>query len=86
MFLLYSNLITSLIGLMTFTFLWIPIPLLDYIGWETWEGFPPKEAAGALVGIIIGGVLFNGCFMVLLSVLGPVVAVSRSRFSSLTIR
>ncbi|GAA5953185.1 hypothetical protein JCM3765_007435 [Sporobolomyces pararoseus] len=74
LFLLYSNLITSMIGLFTFLFLWIPIPLLDLFGWESWEGFPPKEAWGALVGIIGGGVLFNGCFMILLSLWGPVVA------------
>jgi hypothetical protein len=76
LFLLYSNLITSLIGLLTFLFLWIPIPLLNLVGWEVWEGFPPRAAWGALVGIIGGGVLFNGCFMVLLSLWGPVVAVS----------
>ncbi|GAA6058802.1 hypothetical protein JCM10212_001918 [Sporobolomyces blumeae] len=74
LFLLYSNLITSLIGLLTFTLLWIPIPLLDRIGWEAWDGSPPREAWSALVGIIGGGVLFNGCFMVLLSLWGPVVA------------
>ncbi|GAA5934953.1 MFS transporter [Sporobolomyces koalae] len=73
-FLLYSNLITSLIGLFTFVFLWIPIPILDWIGWEEWQGFPPKTAWTALAGIIGGGVLFNGCFMVLLSLWGPVVA------------
>ncbi|GAA5903448.1 uncharacterized protein JCM6883_005006 [Sporobolomyces salmoneus] len=74
LFLLYSNLITSLIGLLTFLFLWIPIPFLNLIGWEIWEGFPPRAAWGALVGIVGGGVLFNGCFMVLLSLWGPVVA------------
>ena len=31
-FLLYSNVITSLIGLTTFCLLWIPIPLLHWIG------------------------------------------------------
>ncbi|GAA5832636.1 hypothetical protein JCM3766R1_004274 [Sporobolomyces carnicolor] len=74
LFLLYSNLITSMIGLFTFAFLWIPIPLLDLVGWEAWDGFPPRAAWGALVGIVGGGVLFNGCFMVLLSLWGPVVA------------
>jgi len=31
-----------------------------------------------MVGIIIGGVLFNGSFMILLSLWGPVVAVRLS--------
>ncbi|GAA5973664.1 hypothetical protein JCM21900_005107 [Sporobolomyces salmonicolor] len=73
-FLLYSNLVTSLIGVATLLFLWIPIPLLDYVGWEEWEGPPPRDAWGPLVGIIAGGVVFNGCFMLLISLWGPVVA------------
>ncbi|GAA5887999.1 hypothetical protein JCM5296_001526 [Sporobolomyces johnsonii] len=74
LFLLYSNLITSLIGLATLLFLWIPIPILDYVGWEEWDGPPPREVWGPLVGIIAGGVVFNGCFMLLISLWGPVVA------------
>ncbi|GAA6010973.1 hypothetical protein JCM11491_005891 [Sporobolomyces phaffii] len=74
LFLLYSNLITSMIGLFTFLFLWIPIPFLDYFGWEVWEGFPPRQAWGALAGIIGGSILFNASFMILLALWGPVVA------------
>ncbi|GAA5860960.1 hypothetical protein JCM1840_002019 [Sporobolomyces johnsonii] len=74
LFLLYSNLITSLIGLATLLFLWIPIPILDYVGWEEWDGPPPREVWAPLVGIIAGGVVFNGCFMLLISLWGPVVA------------
>ncbi|TKA54011.1 hypothetical protein B0A53_03293 [Rhodotorula sp. CCFEE 5036] len=71
--LLYSNAITSLIGLCTLVLLWIPIPLLHWIGWEEFQ-VPPKEAGFAMVGIILGGIVFNGGFMVLLSLWGPVTA------------
>lgn len=53
--LLYSNAITSLIGLATVLLLWIPIPLLNWIGWEEFE-VPPSSAGLAMVGIILGGI------------------------------
>ncbi|GAA5892212.1 hypothetical protein JCM6882_003612 [Rhodosporidiobolus microsporus] len=74
-FLLYSTTLTSLIGLCTFLFLWLPLPLLHLAGWETFE--PPPRTLGmyaALAGIVGGGVVFNGGFMVLLSLWGPVIA------------
>ncbi|TNY20446.1 hypothetical protein DMC30DRAFT_253850, partial [Rhodotorula diobovata] len=73
LFLLYSNLLTSLIGLCTLVCLWVPIPLLQLVGWEDFE-WPPVEARWALVGIIASGVVFNGGFMLLISLLGPVIA------------
>lgn len=73
-FLLYSNVITSLIGLTTFLLLWIPIPLLHLIGWEMFEA-PPREAWLPIVCIVLSGVTFNAGFMVLLSLWGPVIAV-----------
>ncbi|GAA5928446.1 hypothetical protein JCM3775_000613 [Rhodotorula graminis] len=73
LFLLYSNVLTSLIGLCTLLFLWIPIPLLQLVGWEDFE-WPPVEARWALAGIIASGVVFNGGFMLLISLLGPVIA------------
>ncbi|POY76473.1 hypothetical protein BMF94_0674 [Rhodotorula taiwanensis] len=71
--LLYSNAITSLIGLCTLGLLWIPIPLLHWVGWEDFE-VPPAGAGLAMVGIVLGGIVFNGGFMVLLSLWGPVTA------------
>ena len=34
---LHANMLTSLIGVMTLLFFWIPIPLLHWVGWETFE-------------------------------------------------
>lgn len=74
-FLLHSNVITFLIGLSTFCFLWIPIPILHLVGWEHFE-LPPASTIPAIVGIVLSGVIFNAGFMVLLSLWGPVIAVS----------
>ncbi|GAA6018938.1 hypothetical protein JCM10207_009207 [Rhodosporidiobolus poonsookiae] len=73
LFLLYANCLTSLIGLCTLVCLWVPLPLLHWVGWEVFEPLP-REARGAMVGIVGGGVVFNGGFMLLLSLWGPVVA------------
>ena len=75
-FLLHSNSITTGIGIMTMAFLWIPIPLLHWLGWEIFELPDSKETILAVCGIIMSGVLFNSGFMVLLSLWGPVIAVS----------
>ncbi|KAK4049869.1 hypothetical protein OIO90_005258 [Microbotryomycetes sp. JL221] len=72
-FLLYSNTFTSLIGLTTLLLFWIPIPFFHWIGWEEFE-LPPGDAWPLIFGIVLSGVVFNGGFMVLLSVWGPVVA------------
>ncbi|KAK4046068.1 hypothetical protein OIV83_006373 [Microbotryomycetes sp. JL201] len=72
-FLLYSNTFTSLIGLTTLLLFWIPIPIFHWIGWEEFE-LPPASAWLLILGIVLSGVVFNGGFMVLLSVWGPVVA------------
>jgi hypothetical protein len=74
-FLLYSNLITSLIGLTTLLLFWIPIPILHFVGWEDFQA-PPRETWLLIVGIVLSGVCFNAGFMILLSLWGPVVAVS----------
>ncbi|GAA5837313.1 hypothetical protein JCM11251_004964 [Rhodosporidiobolus azoricus] len=74
-FLLYTTLLTSLIGLFTLLLLWIPLPLLHLVGWETFELPPPSVGMyAALCGIALGGVVFNGGFMVLICLWSPVIA------------
>lgn len=77
-FLLYSNVLTALIGITTLLLFWIPIPILHYLGWEPFET-PPSNTWLPITGIVLMGVVFNAGFMVLLSLWGPVVAVSCSR-------
>lgn len=74
-FLLYSNFLTSLIGLTTLLLFWLPIPLLHLVGWEEFQ-LPPSNTWVPIIGIVISGVCFNAGFMILLSLWGPVVAVS----------
>ena len=61
---LYPNLLTSLIGLLTFAFLWIPIPVLSWYGIEPFS-FPTSWATlFTIIGIALSGMLFNAGFMV----------------------
>lgn len=80
-FLLYSNVVTTLIGFFTLTVLWLPLPVLHWTGLETFE-LPPTRLLLPIAGVMVNGVLFNAGFMVLLSLWGPVIAVrSRSPLS-----
>ncbi|KAJ5729155.1 uncharacterized protein N7483_003663 [Penicillium malachiteum] len=45
---IFANTFGSLIGAFTLTVLWIPIPILHYLGWETFR-FPTGEAAWMLL-------------------------------------
>lgn len=61
---LYSNMLTFTIGIGTFLFLWIPIPILDILDIESFE--LPRDGFTYLViaGIALSGAIFNGGFMV----------------------
>lgn len=61
---LHANFLTSIIGLLTFLILWIPLPLLHYFGYEPFAF--PKDAITfvTIAGIAISGVMFNAGFMV----------------------
>ncbi|KDE06412.1 hypothetical protein MVLG_03318 [Microbotryum lychnidis-dioicae p1A1 Lamole] len=72
-FLLYSNLITALIGFFTFILFWVPIPILHYYGWEEFVA-PPRTTWLPILATVICGVIFNSGFMLLLSLWGPVIA------------
>lgn len=66
---LYPNLLTSLIGVLTFAFLWIPIPILSWYGAEPFS-FPANWATlSTVIGIALSGMLFNAGFMVRKSVI-----------------
>lgn len=74
LFLLHANIMTSIIGILTATLLWIPIPLIHWLGWEKFE--LPSETSTVLMigGVVFTGVVYNAGFMVLLGLWGPVVA------------
>lgn len=63
----------SLIGTFTLTFLWIPIPILHYLGWETFA-LPRGEAAWLLAVSVLANATFSGSFLVLISLTSPVLS------------
>lgn len=61
---LYSNFWTSAIGACTFAVLWIPLPILHWLGIETFSLPQNLTTVGAIAGIALTGSLFNAGFMV----------------------
>ncbi|KAF8640613.1 hypothetical protein AX17_000274 [Amanita inopinata Kibby_2008] len=70
---LHPNLLTSLIGFLTFAILWIPLPFLHHFSIEPFRLPDNPKTVLAISGIAISGVVFNAGFMVLLGIWGPVV-------------
>ncbi|KAJ2921784.1 hypothetical protein H1R20_g15310, partial [Candolleomyces eurysporus] len=70
---LHPNLITSIIGLLTFLVLWIPLPFLHVTGLEPFALPPDFLTAISIFGIALGGMVFNAGFMILLGVWGPII-------------
>lgn len=61
---LYANMLTSGMGLLTFFVLWIPLPVMHYLGVEPF--YLPQDAVTffTVVGIAMSGVTFYMTFMV----------------------
>lgn len=59
----YANFLTCTIGLLTFLFMWLPIPFLHYSGAELFR--PPSNMITVLViaGISLTGMIFNAGLM-----------------------
>ncbi|CAB4406424.1 unnamed protein product [Rhizophagus irregularis] len=70
---LFANTITGLIGVHTFLFLWIPIPLLHFTGIELFE-LPDSGTFGFILLIAIAGVFFNASFMLVIALTSPLFA------------
>jgi drug/metabolite transporter (DMT)-like permease len=62
---LHPNLLTSLAGILTLLFLWIPLPVLHYVGAEPFRWPPNWYVALVISGIALSGVVFNAGFMVI---------------------
>jgi len=71
---LHPNLLTTLAGLVTLAVLWLPIPVLHYIGAEPFRLPPDLRTVFAIGGVALSGVFFNAGFMILLGIWGPIVA------------
>lgn len=60
---LHPNLLTSLVGILTLLFLWIPLPILHYVGAEPFRWPTNWYVTLAISGIALSGVVFNAGFM-----------------------
>ena len=61
---LYANTLTSSIGIATLLLLWIPIPVLHYLGLETFKLPSDMKTILVISGISLTGVAFNAGLMV----------------------
>ncbi|KAM3454014.1 hypothetical protein MY3296_003282 [Beauveria thailandica] len=70
---IFANTFGSLIGLFTLLVLWIPIPVLNSLGWEKFA--LPDAATGRLVLLaVLCNAVFSGSFLVLISLTSPVLS------------
>ncbi|CEO59393.1 hypothetical protein PMG11_04069 [Penicillium brasilianum] len=70
---IFANSFGSMIGCFTLTVLWIPIPILHMLGWETFR-IPTGEAAWMLLISVCANATFSGSFLVLISLTSPVLS------------
>lgn len=70
---IFANTFGSLIGAFTLTVLWIPLPLLHYMGWEIFE-LPRGEQAWMMAVSVLANATFSGAFLALISLTSPVLS------------
>ena len=61
---LHPNLLTSLVGILTLLFLWVPLPVLHHVGAEPFHWPTNWYVTLVISGIALSGVVFNAGFMV----------------------
>ncbi|TAQ83337.1 hypothetical protein B7494_g8338 [Chlorociboria aeruginascens] len=70
---IFANTFGSLMGSFTLLVLWIPLPILHVMGWETFE-LPHGQAAWLLFISVLANATFSGSFLVLISLTSPVLS------------
>ncbi|KAL2136950.1 hypothetical protein VTI74DRAFT_11132 [Chaetomium olivicolor] len=70
---IFANTFGSFIGAFTLFVLWIPIPVLHVLGWETFQ-MPTGETAWLLFISVVMNMMFSGSFLVLISLTSPVLS------------
>lgn len=70
---IFANTFGSCIGIFTLTVLWVPLPILHILGWETFE-LPTGETAWYLWISVVMNATFAGSFLVLISLTSPVLS------------
>lgn len=70
---IFANTFGSLMGMFTLLVLWIPLPILHVLGWETFE-LPHGQAAWLLCISVLANATFSGSFLILISLTSPVLS------------
>ncbi|KAK4140174.1 uncharacterized protein C8A04DRAFT_15198 [Dichotomopilus funicola] len=70
---IFANTFGSLMGAFTLLVLWIPLPILHVLGWETFE-IPTGYTAWLLFVSVLMNMSFSGSFLVLISLTSPVLS------------
>ncbi|KAF4961974.1 hypothetical protein FSARC_9904 [Fusarium sarcochroum] len=70
---IFANTFGSLIGLFTLTVLWIPLPIIDFLGIEKFE-IPEASTCWLILLAVLSNATFSGSFLVLISLTSPVLS------------
>ncbi|CAO3630830.1 unnamed protein product [Cunninghamella blakesleeana] len=70
---LFANMVTGGIGVITLFLLWIPIPILHYTGYETFE-LPDKDTFLMILAIGSMSVIYNASMMCVIALVSPLFA------------
>jgi drug/metabolite transporter (DMT)-like permease len=70
---IFANAFGSMVGSFTLLVLWIPLPILHFMGWETFQLPVGKQAWMLLISVFCNAV-FSGSFLVLISLTSPVLS------------
>ncbi|KAF1849507.1 uncharacterized protein K460DRAFT_365404 [Cucurbitaria berberidis CBS 394.84] len=70
---IFANTFGSLIGAFTLTVMWVPLPILHFMGWETFE-LPVGEQAWMMAISVLANATFSGAFLALISLTSPVLS------------
>ncbi len=69
----FANAMASGLATFTLSIMWIPIPLLHILGWETFQ-LPPREAIVPLVVSIGANFVYSACLLAMISLTSPVLS------------
>ncbi|UKZ75148.1 hypothetical protein TrVFT333_002822 [Trichoderma virens FT-333] len=70
---IFANTFGSCIGLFTITVLWIPLPLLHWLGWEIFE-IPNASTCWLILFAVLSNATFSASFLILISLTSPVLS------------
>ncbi|TEA21654.1 putative vacuolar membrane protein [Colletotrichum sidae] len=70
---IFANTFGSCIGAFTLTVLWVPLPILNWLGWESFS-LPTGYTAWLLFLSVVANATFAGSFLVLISLTSPVLS------------